>query len=273
MNQGGDRAELTAIIADDEALARQRIVDLLRRRSDIRVVSQCVNGADTVEAVLTHGPDILFLDVQMPGLDGFDALEMLEPEERPAVIFSTAYDEYALAAFEVHAVDYLLKPYADERFQESLRRAEAAIRGRQAAELQDRLRAALADFSASPSGGASPGPRLTCLDRFAIRDGERFTVIDAAEVDWIEARRDYVRLHTGDRMHVLRTTMAGLEQRLDPDRFLRIHRSTIVQLDRVRQLEIDGHGEYSVLIGGSGRRLRVGRAYRDSAFDRLGVKL
>ncbi|HUF71063.1 MAG TPA: LytTR family DNA-binding domain-containing protein [Longimicrobiales bacterium] len=270
MTECADRGDLTALVADDEALARRRIVELLRHREGIRVLAQCASGRSTLDAVRAHAPDILFLDVQMPGLTGFEVLSMLQPEERPLVIFSTAYDEYALTAFEVHAIDYLLKPFADERFHEALRRAEQAMRNRRASVLHERLRALVEQVADSPAvvdRQTSPG---IYLERFAVREDDRMTVIDVATIDWIEAVRDYVRLHAGAATHLVRATTAALEQRLDPARFMRIHRSTIVQLDRIRQLLADGHGEYVAILHG-GERLRVGRSYRDAVLRRLGL--
>jgi two-component system LytT family response regulator len=268
-----DAGGLTAMIADDELPARRRIAELLRRHPHVRVLGQCATGPATLEAVRALSPDVLFLDVQMPGLNGFQVLEALRPEERPVVIFSTAYDEYALAAFEVHAVDYLLKPYADERFDEALRRAERAFRTERLHEWHDRLRGLLDEVAAgtvarAAGDAAVPGD---LLDRFAVRRGDRLALLDAAEVDWIEAARDYVRLHVGSESHVVRATMDELERRLDPGRFLRIHRSTIVQVRRVSELYPDLHGDYVIVLEGGGR-LRVSRRYRDAALTRLGVR-
>jgi two-component system, LytTR family, response regulator len=265
-------AAVTAVIADDEALARSRIAELLARRGGVRVLAQCATGPATADAVRALKPDILFLDVHMPGLDGFEVLATLRPEERPIVIFSTAYDEYALAAFEVHAVDYLLKPFADQRFDESLRRVELALVNHRANDLHERLRFLLEQLAPDPGAGlVQRSGAGGYLERFAVRAGEQFTVVEASAVDSIEAARDYVSLRSGSRRYLLRTTMASLEQRLDPARFLRIHRSTIVQIDRVRGLHADVHGEYDVILE-HGVRLRVGRSYRDAVLARLGVQ-
>jgi two-component system LytT family response regulator len=272
VNTDRDPPELTAVIADDEPLARGRILELLKRHASVRVVTQCATGTATIEAVRELSPDLLFLDVQMPGLNGFEVLAALRPEERPVVIFSTAYDEYALAAFEVHAVDYLLKPYADERFDQALRRAERAVHAERLTQWHDRLQSFLTDVGAgSRARAGEPVAQGDCLARFAVRTGDRFTVIEAARVDWIEAARDYVRLHVGGEIHLIRAAMAKLEQRLDPVRFLRIHRSTIVQCSRIRELFPDQHGDYVAVLEG-GTRLRVSRRYREEALRRLGVQ-
>lgn len=262
--------ELTVVIADDEALARRRISGLLRRHAGVRVLGQFATGPETLAAVRELNPDILFLDVQMPGFGGFEVLNRLDEHERPAVIFSTAYDEYALVAFEVNAVDYLLKPYADERFDASLRRAAQALRGERAAEAQERLRTLL-DHVASevPDGGHRA--RTTYLERFAVPVRGRVMIVEAADVDWIEASGDYVTLHAGERTHLVRATMGSIERRLDPGRFRRIHRSAIVRLDRVRLVHPDAHGDHLLELA-DGTRLRLGRRYREGVLERLGMR-
>lgn len=263
--------ELTAVVADDEALARRRILDLLRGREEVRVVGECSTGTATLNTVRVARPDVLFLDVQMPGLDGFDVLARLDPEERPIVVFSTAYDEHALAAFEVNAVDYLLKPYADDRFEESLDRVVEAFRSRRAGAFQDRLRDLLEQVSPHSAPAGEAGARRAFLERFAVPDGEGFVVVEAESVDRIDAEGDYVCLHAGGDTYLLRGTMKSLERRLDPAAFVRVHRSTIVRLERVRQLCSDSHGDYEVVLDG-GARIPVGRRYRDAVLERVGMR-
>jgi two-component system LytT family response regulator len=278
MAREDDHAPLTALIADDEALARRRIAELLRDHREVRVVAQCATGPATLSSVRESAPDLLFLDVQMPGLTGFEVLAELRAEERPLVIFSTAYDEYALAAFDVHAVDYLLKPFSDERFEESLERAKGALRSEGTMELRRRLHELLGGLDlleelgneAARPGGRT-GSRRPHLERFAVRKDDRVAVIDAASVDWIEAEGDYVSLHVGAKDHLVRATMASLEERLDPDRFIRIHRSIIVQLDRIRHLRINERGDYLAVLEG-GERLRVGARYREGLLERVGLR-
>lgn len=262
--------ELTAVVADDEALARRRILDLLKGRETVRVVGECSTGTATLNTVRVVRPDVLFLDVQMPGPDGFDVLSTLDVEERPIVVFSTAYDEYAIAAFEVNAVDYLLKPYADERFEEALARVEQAFRSARAGELQERLLDLLDHVDAGAGPGGRSGARSPFLERFSVPDGDRFVVVDAESVDRIEAEGDYVRLHVGTKTYLLRGTMKALERRLDPADFVRIHRSTIVRLDRIRRLRSDPHGDYVVELEGD-ETLRVGRRYRDEVLVQVGM--
>jgi two-component system LytT family response regulator len=263
---------LTALIVDDEALARRRLAESLRRHESVRVAGECENGPAALDAIRELSPDIVFLDVQMPGMTGFDVLARLRPDEQPVIIFCTAYDQYALAAFDVHAIDYLLKPFADERFDEALRRAEHAIRSRNQSELGTRVRALLDHLDASDGRAPAPGSTRHRLERFAVREREHLTVVDAASVDWIESAGDYLRIHVGEKSHLVRGTMVAVERRLDPARFLRIHRTAIVQLDRVRQLRVDSHGLYVVQLS-TGVRLRVGQRYRNRALRHLGAKL
>lgn len=266
-----DRSPLTALVADDEALARRRIADLLRARTRLRIVGESVTGPETVAAVRRLDPDILFLDVQMPGLDGFEVLGALDPQERPVVVFSTAYDEHAIRAFEVHAVDYLVKPFADDRFVQAVERAAHAIRTRGVLELHDRLRGLLEEVADEGPSGQDARPSNGHLTRFSVPSRERYLVIEADAVDWIEAAGDYVNLHVGARTYLLRATMFALERRLDSARFFRIHRSSIVQIDRVKGLHPDSHGDYVVVLA-DGRTLRVGRAFRDAVLTRLGMR-
>lgn len=264
--------EVTVLIADDEPLARRRVAELLRRRDDMRVVGQTATGPATLEAVRELEPDLLFLDVQMPGFTGFEVLARLDDEDRPAVVFSTAYDEYALAAFEVHAVDYLLKPYDDARFESALERAKGALRGERLDEFYERLEGLLETRPEQAGGvgrGAASEPRHR--ERFTVPSRGHLVVVDAADVDWIEASGDYVDLHVGREKHLLRATMTALEEGLDPANFLRIHRSTIVRLDRIRHLRTGAHGEYLVVLEG-GRQLRVGPTYRQALLERLGMR-
>lgn len=273
MTDSEEGAGLTVLVVDDEALARRRVVELLRPRTDVRIVGECSNGREALAAVRELRPDLLFLDVQMPGYDGFEVLARLDAGEFPAVVFSTAYDEYALAAFDVHAVDYLLKPYADERLVEALDRAKRHVRAQHMDDLRDRLLRLLDDVAGPRTEGddrSFAAPQESYRERFAVRSNRGATLVETDDVEWIEARGDYARLHLRDDTHLLRTTMTELERCLDPSKFLRIHRSTIVRLDRVRRLLTDNHGDYVAVLNG-GRRLRVGRTYRDAVLRRLGL--
>jgi two-component system LytT family response regulator len=269
---------IRTVLVDDEPLAREGLRVRLGREEDIEIVGEAGDGQSAVDAILSLRPDLVFLDVQMPGFDGFDVVSRIASTHLPTIVFVTAYDRYALRAFEVHALDYLLKPIAHRRFQEALRRArhELASRERNAAPspegtvdnvslaaVAERLRRLLdereAGAAARPSGPGD-GPRYAV--RFTVRDGERYVLLRASDVDWAEASANYVRLHVGPRTYQLRTTMSDLERQLDPVQFTRIHRSAIVNLDRVREIRPEWHGEYEVALT-TGTTLRLSRGYRD----------
>ena len=265
---------LRVLVADDEPLARERLRELLEARADAEDVGEARNGQEVVDEVrrLRAGgtpADLLLLDVEMPEMDGLAALDALAPEERPAVVFVTAYDRYALRAFDLHALDYLLKPFDDERFHDALDRARDAVRRGEAAALTQRLLALLrqgegtpAEVSRADDGDAGEDDSEAPLTRLAIRTGSRYHLVEVDEIDWIEGAGVYARLVVGETAHLLRTPLAELERRLDSARFVRIHRSTIVNLDRVREARGHAHGEY-VLGLRDGTRLKVSRTYSD----------
>lgn len=253
---------VTAIVVDDEPLGRRGIVARLARHGRIRLLAECANGRQAIEAIRRLRPDLLFLDVQMPGLDGFDVLAALAEPERPHVLFVTAHDEHALRAFEVHALDYLLKPIDDERFDRAVRRALDAIATRRAGDFGRRVAAALTELRGEP---AALDPPLE--DCFVVRGSGRAVRIRFADLDWIEGAGDYVRLHAGARSWLLRATLVEAERRLAGRGFLRVHRSVIVRADRVEELRIAENGDWSLRLR-DGRELRGGRAYRD-AYERL----
>ena len=234
----------TAIIVDDEELARAVLKEHLSSHPEIAVLAECANGFEAVKAATDLRPDLMFLDIQMPKLDGFEVLELLEP--RPTVVFVTAYDQHALRAFEIHAVDYLLKPFSLDRFEEALQRAKARIGGGAPRDVQP------TDLSASAKGDWP-------LDRIVVRDGAKVTFIPLSKLDFIQAQDDYVLLKTPEKGHLKQQTLANLEQRLDPHRFLRIHRSFIIQLDRLAKLE-QGATESWVAILQDGTRLPVSKS-------------
>jgi two-component system LytT family response regulator len=269
---------IRTLVVDDEPLARDGLRVRLGREDDVEIVGEAADGPSAVDAILALRPDLVFLDVQIPGFDGFDVVARTASSYLPTIVFVTAYDRYALRAFEVHALDYLLKPIAHRRFQEALRRArqELARREREnglseesgeadqaddSLALVERLRRLLDEremvAGVSP---ASPAPRFAT--RFTVRDGERYVLLRTSDVDWAEASANYVRLHVGSRTYQMRTTMSDLERQLDPGQFTRIHRSTIVNLDRVREIRPEWHGEYEVALV-TGATLRLSRGYRD----------
>jgi two-component system, LytTR family, response regulator len=240
------------LIVDDEPPARAKVRRFLAADPETEVVGEAGSGTEAVEAVEDLAPDLLFLDVQMPGLDGFGVIEALRGVRLPEVVFVTAYDEYAVRAFEVHAVEYLLKPFGPERFAQALARAKERVRAREGGDLDRRLRQALAEAR----------PRPAPLERLLVPVGEKQVVLDVARIDWLEAEQNYVRLHVGAASHLVRATLAGLEERLDPARFIRIHRSRIVNADRVREIHPWSHGDQLVVLQ-DGTELLMSRRYRD----------
>ena len=256
-------APLRVLIADDEPLARERLRDLLAARDDVTLVAECEGGADAVAAIRAQKPDLALLDVQMPDPDGVGVLEALDPEERPAVVFVTAHDRYALRAFDLHAIDFLLKPFSDERFDEALARAADRLRRGERTSISARQLAHLRPPDDDAADGEADDPDdQSRLDRIAVRIGSRWRIVEAEEIDWIEGAGVYARLVVGDRTFLIRTSLAALEQRLDSERFVRIHRSTIARLDRVREVQGHAHGEY-VLVLRDGTRLKVSRTYSE----------
>ena len=270
---------IRTVVVDDEPLAREGLRVRLAREDDIEIVGEAADGPAAVDTILSVRPDLVFLDVQIPGFDGFDVVARTASTYLPTIVFVTAYDRYALRAFEVHALDYLLKPIAHRRFQEALRRArhELGRRDREAvardgdeddtiAAVADRLRRLLDEREMSSTGGPSRAPTTSDVPQFAmrftVRDGERYVLVRVNDVDWAEASANYVRLHVGPRTYQMRMTMADLEKQLDPARFTRIHRSAIVNLDRVREIRPEWHGEYEVALV-TGTTLRLSRGYRD----------
>jgi len=273
---------IRTVLVDDEPLAREGLRVRLGREEDIEIVGEAEDGQSAVDTIVSLRPDLVFLDVQIPGFDGFDVVSRIASTHIPTIVFVTAYDRYALRAFEVHALDYLLKPIAHRRFQEALRRARHELDRRQrdasAKEdgdgalddetliaVADRLRRLLDEREAA--GGAAsvlpaPSDGARYAVRFTVRDGERYVLVRVADVDWAEASANYVRLHVGARTFQMRTTMSDLERQLDPVQFARIHRSAIVNLDRVREIRPEWHGEYEVALT-TGATLRLSRGYRD----------
>ncbi len=240
----------TAIV-DDEPLARRRIRHLLADQADVDVIAECTNGKEAIESLDAAPPDLLFLDIQMPEVDGFDVLQAIGAGRVPAVIFVTAFDQFALRAFEAQALDYLLKPFDDERFGAALQRARERIRQQQRGDLDHRLQALL-DTVRGERG---------YLRRLVVPSGHRSLFVRTEHIDWIEAERNYVRLHVGGKTYLLRENLTHIASSLDPAMFCRIHRSTIVNIDRIQSVETLFHGEYVVVLH-DGTKLTSGRSYR-----------
>ena len=250
--------KIKSIIADDEPLAREKIRTLLEEDPDIELIGECADGIETVTAIRNQQPDLVFLDVQMPELDGFGVLKALHHSNMPTLIFVTAYDQYALRAFEVHALDYLLKPFDRERFQKALQRAKEHIRKEKSGEVNEKLLTLLQDLKSEKSNNHE----RKYLDRLVIKAGGRVTFLKTEEIDWIEAAGNYIRLYIGKDSHLLRETMNNIQTKLDPEKFLRIHRSTILKIDRIKELQPWYHGEYVVTLE-NGKQLTSSRSYRD----------
>jgi two-component system LytT family response regulator len=253
--------KIRTLIVDDEPLARRNLRLLLERDRQIEILDECRNGREAVEAIETHAPDLIFLDIQMPEMDGFDVLGCVGTEHIQAVIFVTAFDQYALKAFEVHALDYLLKPFDDERFTHALQRAKAQIEAREINQLSKKLLALLEERKGAP-------PSEDYLTRLMIKVSGRVVLLKVDEIDFIEADGNYAKLHVGSKAHLLREKMNDLEERLDPAKFVRIHRSIIVNLDRIKELHPHFNGDYIVVLE-DGRQLRLSRTRREHLEARL----
>jgi two-component system LytT family response regulator len=251
---------IATLVVDDEREAREGMLDLLRRDPELRVIAVAGTGREAVDAIRHRSPELVLLDIQMPELDGFGVLRAVSPRELPVVVFVTAYDEYALRAFEAHALDYLLKPFADDRFLRAVAHAKAQVR-------QRRLGALGRDLaSAVQRGGLRSRSGEGRADRIMARAGEETAVLRVEDIDWIEARNYCVKLHVGGREYLLRETMTRIGARLDPDKFVRIHRSSIINLDRLESLQPFFRGGYIVRLR-DGTRLQLSRS-RKAAFER-----
>jgi len=256
---------LRVLVVDDEPLARSGVAELAGQDPELVVVGQCGDGAGALAAIRSLRPDLVLLDVQLPELDGFELLRRLEPGERPAVVFITAYDHFAVRAFDVHAIDYLVKPFDDTRFAEAVTRAKSAIRDARGGRLNERLSDLLEHLAGAP-------PADGWLTRIVVKTGGRMVLVRVDEIDWIEAADYCVKLHVQDKVHVLRESLQALETRLDPARFFRVHRSAIVNLDRVTELPPFFKGEHVVLLR-DGTRLKLSRGRRGQLESRLGQPL
>lgn len=254
---------IRALVVDDEEPARNILRDLLDADPDIELLGECVNGREAVEAIHEDRPDLVFLDIQMPEMDGFGVLDTLRPEELPVVIFVTAFDQYAVRAFEVHALDYLLKPFDDDRFREAVSRAKATIRTREVERVSEKLLGLIRERREQDTRGSEGA-----LTQLMIRSGGRVRFVKTADIDWIEAADYYARIHAGKRTHLLREPLSSLEERLDPERFARVHRSAIVNLDRVREMRSLFKGSYAVVLE-DGTQLRLSRQKRAELEERL----
>lgn len=246
--------EIRTLIADDEPLARQKLRLLLSSEADVRVVAECGNGPETLDAIRNYRPDLVFLDVEMPEFGGFEVLESLESENTPWVIFTTAFNEYAVRAFEAEALDYLLKPFAEQRMHEAVARARQQIALHQGIISPQRLREVLAQL---------PTRRTGFLERLVIKSAGRVIFLNVDEIDWIEAAANYIRIHAGKECHLMREAIGRMAERLDSSRFVRVHRSVVANVSKIRELQACNSGEY-ILVLRNGKQLPCSRGYRSA---------
>lgn len=270
---------MRVIIVDDEPLARDRLRAFLAKESDVELVAECSDGREAVATIKKENPDVVLLDIQMPELDGFGVVAQLKGGPMPLIIFVTAFDEFAVKAFEVHALDYLLKPFDRDRLKQALAHARERLKAATKPDITDRLTALLDTLQhQQPAAGPAPGaaaPAATAdakpADRLAVKLDGRVIFLRPTEIDWIEAQDNYVKLHVGREAHLVRDTLSNFEERLDARRFIRIARSTIVNIDRVREMQPMFHGEYVVILN-DGTKLTMSRGYRDTLQQYLGGK-
>ena len=252
--------KIRTLVADDEPIARARVVSLLRAEQDIELVRECATGEEARVAIEQGNLDLLFLDIQMPEVTGMDLARTIQTHGEPAVVFVTAYDQYALRAFEVHALDYLLKPFSSDRFRAALGHAREHLAKRRAT------------AEAAPGTPQAARDQAGRRNRLMVKSGGRIHFVRTADIDWCEAAGNYVRMHVGHQEHLVRDTMSHLESQLDAQQFMRIHRSTIVNVDRIQEMQSSFNGEYVVLLR-NGTRLTLSRGYRDAIQARLGKPL
>jgi len=244
--------KIRTLVVDDEPLACKRLVKLLNEEEDVEVIEVCANGKEAIDEINDKDPDLVFLDIQMPEINGFEVLQHIESDRVPAIIFLTAYDEYALKAFEVHALDYLMKPFNKARFQGSLQRAKNTIKSNGKSEVGEKVENLLEYLN----------PQHDSLSRILIKTSSRYFFLKADEIDWIESAGNYVRIHSGKNNYLIRETMINMEKKLDADKFFRIHRSTIINVEKVKELEQWFHGDYQVIMYND-EKLTMSRNYKD----------
>jgi two-component system LytT family response regulator len=242
---------IKALVAEDELLARERLTTLLQHEEDIEIVASCRNGDEAVAQIKNQKPDVLFLDVEMPGIDGFGVLDAIDPEHPPLIVFTTAYDRYAVRAFDLQAQDYLLKPFDEARFTQALNRVRSQLRVKR-----------------TLSGEEARETLPLKGERILVRSGGRILFLRVKEIDWVEASGNYVQIHVSEQVHALREKISTMEERLDSKMFVRVHRSFIVNSDRIKELQPCGNGEY-LLVLKNGKVISVSRGYRNHLDDFL----
>jgi two-component system LytT family response regulator len=249
---------IRVLVADDQPMVRERLVSLLAAEPGVELAGTASSGPEAVDCILQSSPDLVFLDLQMPGMDGFKVIEAIGVDRMPPTVFVTAYDEYAVRAFEVQAIDYLLKPFRRQRFQSALARARRHLERDRQGEMAGRLAELLR--SLRPAAGGQ--------ERLLVKSGGRVSFVDVDQIDWVEAEGNYVRIVAGEQVHLMRETMNGLIEKIGPKRFFRIHRSRIVNIRRVKELLIAAGGDYQIVLW-NGTRLGLSRLYRDALEEQL----
>jgi len=259
---------LNTLIVDDEALARRGLKHRLQSASDVHVIGEARNGREAVEMIRKHAPDLVFLDIQMPGMDGFDVVRALEPDEMPAIVFVTAFDEFAIKAFDANAVDYILKPIEDDRLKSALDRVRKRSTDKRASKDRKSLLRLVSELAGEPISSVEElgvkkfGKILKEPSRLAIKDAGKTTWVDQQDIEWIDAAGDYMCVHVDGETHIMRKTMKQLEKELDPTILQRVHRSTIVNVGRVKQMQSHINGEYFLTLQ-SGHTIKLSRTYKD----------
>jgi two-component system LytT family response regulator len=261
--------KIRALIVDDESLAREALLLLLGNDPEMQVIAECRNGREAVDVIREQSPDVVFLDIQMPEMDGFQVIEEVGTKRMPVTVFVTAYDKHALRAFEAHALDYLLKPFDHDRFDSALQRTKTFVRQQKLGEISESLFALLQDTKLRTGRPASDADNRRSestahkepIDRVVIKSGGRIYFLKVEEIDWVKSAGDYLSLHAGSQLHLIRETMGNFYTKLDPRKFIRIHRSTIVNIERIKDIQPLFKGEYIVTLT-NGKRLTASRGYR-----------
>lgn len=252
----GSKIKIRTVIADDMPLARSRMKRFLKTDPEIEIIRECSRGGEAIEAINNLKPDLVFLDVEMPETSGFEVLQAIKSDPMPVVIFVTAYDQFTLRAFDCHALDYLLKPFDEARLRRSLERAKRELKRTKQTDLNEQLQSALQNSSSEPK----------FLKRIAVKSGERTVFLPTEDIDWVATAGNYLELHVGKQRHLIRERMCELEAKLDPAKFVRIHRLSLINIERVRELQPLFNGDYVVILR-NGVRLTLSRTYREKLFD------
>ncbi len=253
---------MKTVIVDDEPLARRGLKIRLQQFGEIDIVGECANGREALQFCAEHSPDVVFLDIQMPGLDGFDVVKGLPSDDMPIIIFVTAFDHYAVEAFNVHAVDYVLKPAEDDRLAEAVGKAKARLEEKDALAEKQRLLGLINEIRGQHPGDVKENNIDKSSDTLFIKDGLEVTAVKTADIDWVDAAGDYMCIHVGVQTHIMRSTMKELESRLPENMFQRVHRSTLVNFDRIKKVFTHHNGDYCLMLN-CGTKLKIGRSFKD----------